>query len=427
MNLNSFSHTYSNTSQNHPLQHNSQNYLLYNKYVSIHSEDRDILAYPNSSEFEIELPEDILNISTMKLFSWTFPSNYNTFSKLNSNITMFFKFINPYHPAANGEQDLLQNAIANALNYYNDSTNYPKDTKDIGYYKIIIEEGFYNPTQFTTELTNKFNDAVTKVVTKYMIDNNLFSELNEFQKTGGYTRFIIVYNNVSQKIWFGNQCDSFELLNEMIFLSNRVDNFICKRNQLPDFSNWGLPSNVGLERTNVNSIEPVDVKTSNYIRFYYGDVVKPNDNGYWLTPPVDNNGVPLKNAIVQYIECPYKINIFGPSHFYMEIQKYNSIDETEPYNVNNFTLTTNETNGIVNSAFAKIPIISTPLTQYYDGPSNAYKFFNPPIERIRRLKFKLRYHNGTLVDFSTFPYSFTIEFTTLLPMINRSVKFVDNI
>ena len=427
MNINSFSHTYSNTSQNHPLQHNSQNYLLYNKYVSIHSEDRDILAYPNSSEFEIELPEDITNISTMKLLNWTFPSNYNTFSVLNSNITMFFKFIDPYHPAANGEQDLLQNAIANALNYYNDSTNYPKNTKDIGYYKIIIEEGFYNPSQFTIELTNKFNEAVTKVITNYMIDNNLIAELNEFQKNGGYTRFIIVYNNVSQKVWFGNQCDSFELLNEIIFLSNKDDNFICKRNMLPDFSNWGLPANVGLERTNVISIEPIDATTNNYVRFYYGDVVTTTDNGYWLTPPVNAIGVPLKNAIVQYIECPYKINIFGPSHFYMEIQKYNAMDETEPYNVSNFTLTTNETNGIVNSAFAKIPIISTPLTQYYDGPSNVYKFFNPPIERIRRLKFKLRYHNGTLVDFSTFPYSFTIEFTTLLPMINRAVKFVDNI
>jgi hypothetical protein len=427
MNINSFSHTYSNTSQNHPLQHNSQNYFTYKKYVSIHSEDRDILAYPNSAEFEIELPEDIVNISTMKLLNWTFPSNYNTFSALNSNITMIFKFVNIYHPAANGVQSLLENAIANALNYYNDSTNYPKNTKDIGYYRVVIEEGFYNPTQFVTELTNKFNEAVNKVIVEYMVTHNLTTELDEFIASGGYKRFVIVYNSVTQKIWFGNQCDSFELLNEPIFLSNKIDNFVCKRNQLADFSNWGLPSNVGLERTNITSMEPNDISFNNYVRFYYGDVNKINDNGYWLTPAVDNTGVTLKNAVVQYIECPYKINIFGPSHFYMEVSKYNSIDETVPYNVNNFTLTTNETNGIVNSAFAKIPIVSTPLTQYYDGPSDAYKFFNPPIERIRRLKFKLRYHNGVLVDFSTFPYTFTLEFTTLIPMINRSVKFVDNI
>ena len=66
--MNNFNKTYTNTFQPHPLQQNSQDYLSYKKYVSIHSEDRDILAYPNASEFEIELQEDINNISTMKLF-----------------------------------------------------------------------------------------------------------------------------------------------------------------------------------------------------------------------------------------------------------------------------------------------------------------------------------------------------------------------
>ena len=40
--------TYSNTNQNHPLQQSSQEYYQYKKYVSIHSEDRDVLSYPNS-------------------------------------------------------------------------------------------------------------------------------------------------------------------------------------------------------------------------------------------------------------------------------------------------------------------------------------------------------------------------------------------
>ena len=45
---------------NHPLIPSSQEYLHYKKYVSIHSEDRDILKHPNSNQFEIELPEDLL-------------------------------------------------------------------------------------------------------------------------------------------------------------------------------------------------------------------------------------------------------------------------------------------------------------------------------------------------------------------------------
>jgi hypothetical protein len=413
--------TYSNTNQNHPLQQNSQNFLSYKKYVSIHSEDRDAISFPNSSEFEIELPEDIINISTMKLSEWSFPSNYDTFSRLNSNITMMFNFNTLYDP--NNNKYPLETGIFTALNYYNDS------------FIITIEEGFYNPTQLTIELTNKFNECVNKVIIEYFT-NHLPYLLDEFLNSGGYTRFIIVYNNVSQKIWFGNRCDSFELLNECVFIANSEVNeqLLCKKSQVPDFSNWGLPGNLGLTRCNIISHTPFNLVTpvsnnyilsNNYIRFYYGDVNNVGDNGVWLTPATDLSGNVLPNAAVQFIECPYKINIFGPSYIYMEIFKYNCIDETQPYNISKFTLTTNETNGIVNSAFAKIPIVSTPTSQYYDGPANSYKFFDPPVERIRRLRFRLRYHNGELVNFGVFEYTFTLEFTTLLPMINRAVNYVN--
>ena len=450
--MSKFNNTYSNTNQNHPLQQNSQNYLTYKKYVSIHSEDRDALAFPNSAEFEIELPEDITNISTMKLHSWALPSNYDTFSALNSNITMVFRIVDPYDPINySGPYTELINMIYEALITYNNSG---AECKEGGIFTIVIEEGFYNQVQLVTEITNKFNEAVTKIIIQYLEINNP-SFIDTFLKAGGYSRFVVAYNNVSQKIWFGNQADSFELLNETVFLYNDNINekLLCKKSQVPDFSSWGLPGNLGLTRCNVKSISGIDTtdncvfvnncdnecndttcchsntstKYCNYKRFYYGDYINTGDNGYWLLPATDPSGNVLNDAYVQYIECPYKVNIFGPSHIYMEIFKYNCIDETQPYNISKFTLTSNITNGIVNSAFAKIPVVSTPLSQYYDGPVDSYKFFDPPVERIRRLRFKLRYHNGELVNFGLFEYSFTLEFTTLLPMINRSVNFVNNI
>lgn len=435
--MSKFNTTYSNTNQIHPLQQNSQNYLQYKKYVSIHSEDRDALAYPNSAEFEIELPEDIINISTMKLVDWSFPSNYDSFSAINSNITMLFKFTEIYdypfyYPGMTTSMDYY---IYQALIDYNN--NYD------GIFKIKIEEGFYNPTQLSNELQNKFNEAVSNVIELYLIKNYPLS-VADFIDGEGYKRFVIVYNNVTQKMWFGNKAETFELLNEVIFLENAKVNekLLCKKNQVPDFSNWGLPGNLGLSRCNISSQKPLDVNEEcvlisnsykvckNYIRFYYGDTITNGDNGIWLTPPNEFDNIPpftsiLKGAIVQYIECPYKINIFGPSYIYMEIFKYNCIDETQPYNISKFTMTTNETNGIVNSAFAKIPVVSTPLSQYYDGPCNSYKFFDPPVERIRRMRFRFRYHNGELVNFGVFEYSFTLEFTTLLPMINRAVNLVN--
>ena len=74
-----------NVNETHPLTPNSQNYTYYKKYVSIHSEDRDFIKYPTSSLFEIELPEDYLNVSAVRLVDWTFPANYSTFSPITSN------------------------------------------------------------------------------------------------------------------------------------------------------------------------------------------------------------------------------------------------------------------------------------------------------------------------------------------------------
>ena len=68
------------------------------------------------------------------------------------------------------------------------------------------------------------------------------------------------------------------------------------------------------------------------------------------------------------------------------------------------------------SAFAKIPIIASPnRINFESGKSHldAFTQFNPPLERIQKLKFKFRYHNGRLVDFSNTPLNFTIEINQL--------------
>jgi hypothetical protein len=377
-----------NVNDTHPLIPNSQNYTLYKKYVSIHSEDRDYIKYPSSSSFEIELPEDYLNVSSVKLTDWTFPANYSTFSPLSSNVTMTFKINNPYNPGEHELSNPLQNAIFSALYNYHENN-----------YKIIIEEGFYNPDQMSTELTNKFNEAVNIVIKQYLTDNGYTDLLNEFNAAGGYTQFVIVYNNVGQKLWFGNKSSGFILTNSTAIIRDYLtDTTKCVIPQLPDFSSWGLPGYLGLDRCDTPSTSVVDFVP----RFYYGDVF-PGDNGYWLTPD-------LPTAQVHFLDATYKINLFGVSYIYMEISGLNCIDETSPFNISNFTLTTNKTNGVVNSAFAKISVPTTPMSQWFDRDSHPYKLYLPPAERIRKLKIKLRYHNGQLANFGVFNYSFTLEF-----------------
>ena len=411
-----------NTSSTHPLIPNANQYYLDKKYVSIHSEDRDILKYPSSSEFEIELPQDYLNVYSVKLYSWSFPANYNVFSTVNFNTAMTFKFIKLYNPGEYGYADPLTEAIFAGL--------YSLISKE---YIVRIETGFYTPDQLATELTNKFNETVSNELIDFFTNTPAYNyALALFT---GYDRFVIVYNSVGQKLWFGNNADQFELTNNYINQYN--DEFIgtqcIRRQQLPSLADWGLPAYLGFTRCPVTALSAAEIEDASsgilgynvesvYIsgdvpRFYYGNV-NSGDNGFWLLPT-------LPGATVYFLQAPSKINIMGPAYIYMDIDGLNCIDETSPYNVSQFTLQTNETNGRVNSSFAKIPVTTTPIAQWFDNDQAPYKHFNPPAERIRKLKLKLRYHNGQKVDFGLFEYSFMLEFTLLRPQNERKYTLVN--
>ncbi len=300
----------------------------------------------------------------------------------------------------------MQDMIFNALSKNQD-----------GEYVTVITEGFYNPGQIATELTNKLNETITNAISYYLNENEQPEMQKKFHLLGGYDQFIVIYNDVTQTLWFGNKSSSFTIKNNSVLyiFKEEIGNIgqCFTPSSLPDFSNWGLPSYLGFTRCPVDS-------TSNkvpgiYPRFYYGDAVEPGDNGYWIKPDPK-----YKNKFVNYIETPAKINLMGNSYFYMEIEGLNNIDETNPYEDSTFTSTTNITNGRVNSAFAKIAVSTTPVSQWYDVNTEAIKIFNPPAERIRRIKVKLRYHDGRLVKFGKFPWSFNLIFNTLQPQQLRT-------
>jgi len=154
------------------------------------------------------------------------------------------------------------------------------------------------------------------------------------------------------------------------------------------------------------------------MRFYYGNVFN-NDDGYWITTNPD-----LSNSTVHYIESPIKINLQGSNCFYIELDKQNYIDETSPYTLNKFTQTTNITNGEVNSSFAVIYFNNLSQEyQWYNNNTQPIKYYHPPAERIRKFKFRIRYHNGLLVDFGNTEFSFMIELKLLRPQ-NKTGYYV---
>jgi len=390
-----------NLDNNRQLIPNANQYIMERKYISIHSEDRDITKFPNSAEFEIELPQDYLNVQTVRLATWSFPINYDVFSKLNANTEFTFTFTNIYDPGEKLNSDPLQNAIFEAL--------ISNPTKE---YTFTVESGFYNPIQMATELTNKMNETVTQFILKYFIENAGSFDPNVIATFKGYRQFEVVYNSVAQKLFFGNKSSGFKITPFAITDVARrtaLEASCVRRNRLPDYSDWGIYPLLGFVRCPQESTEYI---LPGLPRFYYGDA-SPGDEGFWLIPN-------LTNANVFVLEPPLKINFMGPGYCYMEIDGMNCIDETSPYNLSSFTRHTNETNGVVNSAFAKIPLCSTPISQIFDRDMIPYKWYNPPAERIRKLKIKLRYHNGSTLELGNFDYSFMLEFSLLTPQQERT-------
>jgi|Laugresbdmm110sn_2_1035109.scaffolds.fasta_scaffold04612_3 hypothetical protein len=394
-----------NTSTNHPLIPNANEYMYEKQFISIHSEDRNVLKFPLASDFEIELPQDYCNVQGVKLDTWSFPSNYYVFSQLQNNISLVFEITNPYNPSDFMVNDPLLVAMCDAMWAYKGKQ-----------YIATIEEGFYNPFQIATELTNRMNLAVTNVIVDY-IQNTLNDAalLEQFNKTG-YDQFVVAYNEVGQKLWFGNKSSEFIVSNNsQVYVTNTLAEATCTRQHYPDFSNWGLPAYLGFSR------QVATTTTSSggvYPRFYYGDSNMPGDNGFWLIPDTQYLGV-NSSIPVYYLEAPFRVNLMGQSYFYIEIEGMNTIDETIPFSVNRFTSTTNGTTGVVKSAFAKIAVTTTPMSQWYDNYSLPVKIYNPPAERIRKLKIKVRYHNGALVDFGTTDFSIMLEFMLLRPQNKR--------
>jgi hypothetical protein len=101
----------------------------------------------------------------------------------------------------------------------------------------------------------------------------------------------------------------------------------------------------------------------------------------------------------------------------MELDYCNSIDEIMPYSEKSNASYNPKFGGKHNASFAKIPsfLPGHALFSYKDIKLDNIFFSDPPLERIQKFKFKIRYHDGRMVDFQNSDYTFTIEITSLKP------------
>lgn len=352
-----------NVGNSRPLIPREHTYLLDRKLVTIHSEDRDIRQWPRSNHFEVTLPAVMENVESMRLVHCNIPSAYRTFSNDYQNTKLSFSV------------DISGQIIP---------------------FTITIQDGFYCPEELANEIQERMNDAVTNLI----IANG---------GTYNYQFMRVYYDSVGQRYWFGNLVDKFWLefaKRETYTLGN------CEQpNMWEKYTKWGLPAYLGFERIRYTS-EPAINASGNAVSIKFAYL---GSNSNWITP---NNA----SQPVYYLQAPLPPYLLGERSIYMEVKKYNSYNELSPYSERTNNTYNNDYNGIVNSAFAKIPVQSKPLGEFNDsinGFLTNVKVFDVPEEKIAKLEFKFRYHDGRLVEFDNIPFNFTIEFNQLRNEIGR--------
>lgn len=384
-----------NTEQNHPLIDRQQTYFLEKKHITIHSEDRDLCKWSNSNQFEVILPRNLLNVISLKLVDITIPSTIYTFSNNNQNT----KFRVTVSPQIN-TTDPASILEFNALNDYFDPCG---NNSFNNFYEVTIDEGCYTPTQLANEIQGKLNRTISQT---------LFDLSFALPPGYIYDDFVVQYNPASHKLEFINNRDHFVLLfNEEI--PYEVD---CKvANVWNQTINWGFPYYIGFEKKEYVGL----INTGNY----YIDPIQ-----FVISPS------PFKIADeVFYVKSEYILNLKGDDVIYMELDKYNSIDEIVPYSYLTNNVYLNDYSGKTNSAFAKISLSKKCSDCCFSRQFMAASYelnnttvFKVPIQNIRKLKFRFRLHDGRLVDFKKVNFHFTIEACELIDE-QRRYKIVNNV
>ena len=247
---------------------------------------------------------------------------------------------------------------------------------------IELEEGTYTTSQLANELAYKLNNSFESVVV---------------------VGFKIFYDEVSQKFVFTNTSHAFKF---HFSVAEEYDTCDYDAPLYKNHSGWGLGYTLGFntKQDYDSSLETKDI-------FGYLD-------------PADRQSL----TDVNILNADVNPRLFVDSSIYMEIKQYNHYDEMIPFSETNNTTITSSNRGSVytrndgvggttDSAFAKIQMVQQPLSlsvqDFTNNKCNIARFMDP-INRMSRLEFKFRYHNGRMVDFQDQPFEFTMEIIHLI-------------
>ena len=234
---------------------------------------------------------------------------------------------------------------------------------------------------------------------------------------------VCTYNSVTNTFWFGVKGKFSGYCRIHLLFGQKIHYDIpCDQPVVWDhYSKWGLPAYLGYcKQTYVATIRDA---SGEYLDAS-GGMIFAYETEPWIFPRPGATGAGTRVLVVDISggtdasggNC-CQLDIDGERAIYMEIEKYNSMDELTPWSKNTMGMFNNDYSGKVNSAFAKIPVgLSKAFTLYGDN-KNFYLMnsttFSPPIDRIKRLRFTFRFHDGRLVEFKCVPFNFSLEINML--------------
>ncbi len=373
----------------HVLQGRSQNYVIVRRLLTLHSEDRDACKWPSSSHFEVELPEPITNVQSMRLVNLTLPQNLYVFSRTMQNTKM----------------------------WVSDQTSPVGDMVE-----LEIQEGTYTADQLALELQCRLIGI-------------------------GYTGAEVLFDKVSLRFWFRFRAESrarpvfhFDFPHEYAITQAHPNNPNpvlstpgCTRpcwghsvEQSPLLWNgcakWGLGWYLGFDEKVAVVSQPAPAGG-----LVFGWRAECTDDCTAAQSDASTAAVCAAWAEAGdfYIAapCPASTRILGDTAIYVDIDKYNMYDELSPQTTSSTSMFHQKGGGTVNAAFAKVAITSAFGTRIIDPDQQGFQNvqqFDPPLERIQKLKFKIRYHDGRLVDLKGAPFDISMEFNQLRDEIKRN-------
>ena len=130
-----------NIHNNHQIIPRQQNYLLDRKILTVHSTDRDIKKWKFSNTFEIDLPESMNHVQSMRLVETSMPTFFTNFSNEYQNTKLQFR-VKAILDTSDPSATLMYSALAS--NYGN-------------YYEITVPDGFYTSVELTNTVTALMN------------------------------------------------------------------------------------------------------------------------------------------------------------------------------------------------------------------------------------------------------------------------------